>query len=222
MNRAETFFTETERERLRQAVVKAEERSVGEVVPMIVDRSGAYTAFPLTASLLLMFLVALLWVVFRPQTSAVQMLALEMLTFLAGLMLARKTEALWLHLVPDALIADTVRRRAEGAFFEHRLHETRARTGILIFVSLLERRVWVVADVGIHKKVPPQTWEGLVGQIVSGIKRHQTCTAFCEAITACGDLLAHHFPKRPGDPADTDELPSLLIKPDEGSASSIA
>jgi uncharacterized membrane protein len=43
-------------------------------------------------------------------------------------------------------------QRSLAAFTGQGLHHTRAETGILIFVSLLEHRVVVLADRGINEK----------------------------------------------------------------------
>jgi len=107
-------------------------------------------------------------------------------------------------------MAYKVRRRAELAFYEHGLHKTREGTGILIMASLLERRVQVLADKAINDRVPPGTWDTLVNDLVKGIKDGRPTEAFCEAIAKCGDLLAEHFPARPGD--NPDELDDDLIQ----------
>ena len=103
-----------------------------------------------------------------------------------------------------------VRRRAELAFYEHGLHKTREGTGILIMASLLERRVQVLADKAINERVPPATWDALVNDLVQRIKDGRPTEAFCLAIERCGDLLAQHFPARPGD--NPDELSDDLIQ----------
>ncbi len=207
MKRAEQLFTEAQKEKIRQAVSDAEARSSGEIVPVVIDQSGHYLQFPLTGSILLTFLAALIGVVFRPQTTAVQLLLVELVTFWICFKIIERTDRLWAWLIPDSLMDKAVARRAEEAFYEHRLHETQGKTGVLIFLSLLEHRVHLLADTGIHKKVPAQTWETLVQQITAGMKEGHPFEALHHAVEACGNLLAEHFPKEPG---DIDELPNQL------------
>jgi putative membrane protein len=107
-------------------------------------------------------------------------------------------------------MAMKVRRRAELAFYEHGLHKTREATGILILVSLLERRVQVLADRAIDERVAAGTWDGLVADLVQGIKGGAPTDALCRAVARCGNLLAEHFPARAGD--NPDELPDDLIQ----------
>jgi putative membrane protein len=207
MKKAEDLFTEAQKEQIRQAVSEAEARSSGEIVPMVIDQSGHYIQFPLTGSILFTFLVALVAAVLWPQISAAQLLLVEVMTFWICFKVIERTHRLWAWLIPDSLMEKAVARRAEEAFYEHRLHETQDKTGVLIFLSLLEHQVYLMADAGIHKKVPPQVWESLVQRITAGMKEGHPFEALHQAIAACGQLLAEHFPKKPD---DTDELPNQL------------
>jgi putative membrane protein len=211
MKKAGVLFTEEQKEKIRQAVIEAEARSSGEIVPMVIDQSGHYTQFPLTGSILFTFLVALVAAVFRPHISAAELLLVELATFWICFKIIERTDRLWAWLIPDSLMEKAVARRAEEAFYEQHLHETKEKTGVLIFLSLLEHRVHLLADTGIHTKVPAETWENLVQQITSGMKKGQPFEALHHAVGACGRLLAEHFPKNPD---DTDELSNeLRIEP---------
>jgi putative membrane protein len=107
-------------------------------------------------------------------------------------------------------MAHKVTLRAEQAFYKHGLHNTKDRTGILILVSLLERRVHVLADKGINDRVPAGTWDGLVNGIIDGIRTGQATDAICAAIAECGALLAQDSPAGSGD--NPNELPDRLIQ----------
>ena len=87
---------------------------------------------------------------------------------------------------------------------------TKGRTGILILVSLLERRVHVLADKGINDHVPAGTWDGLVNGIIDGIRTGQATDAICAAIAKCGTLLAEVSPADSGE--NPNELPDTLIQ----------
>jgi putative membrane protein len=100
--------------------------------------------------------------------------------------------------------------RAEQAFYKHGLQHTKGRTGILILVSMLERRVHVLADKGINDHVPAGTWDGLVSGIIGGIRIGQATDAICAAIAECGVLLAQVSPADSRD--NPNELPDTLIR----------
>ena len=105
-------------------------------------------------------------------------------------------------------MADKVRLRADQIFYQEALHHTKAGTGILILISLLERRVHVLADRGINDRVPPGTWEGLVHGMIEGIRQGHATDAICEAIVRCGVFLAEVAPSRAGE--NTNELSDHL------------
>lgn len=207
MKKAEDFFTTEQKEQIRQAVVRAEARSAGEIVPVVVDQSGHYMQFALTGAIFFTFFVAVISMALRPRGTVPEILLIEFFTFWAAFFLVQRVTRLWSWLVPEALKERVVRRRAEEAFYAHRLHETREKSGVLILLSLMEHRVQLLADAGIHQRVSAETWEKLVQQIASGVKEGRPFEALQGAIDACGQLLAEHFPKRPD---DTDELPNQL------------
>ena len=107
-------------------------------------------------------------------------------------------------------MAHKVALRAEQAFYKHGLQHTKGRTGILILVSMLERRVHILADKGVNDHVPAGTWEGLVNGIIVGIRTGHATAAICTAIAACGVLLAQVSPAESRD--NPNELPDILIQ----------
>ncbi|HXX48791.1 MAG TPA: TPM domain-containing protein, partial [Myxococcota bacterium] len=107
-------------------------------------------------------------------------------------------------LLPAGLRRERVRRAAALAFHHGGLHATRERTGILLFVSLLERQVVVLADEGIHSRVADGTWDDVVARVLEGIRSGRADDGLVEAIRLCGEHLAAHFPRRAD---DVNELP---------------
>ena len=75
---------------------------------------------------------------------------------------------------------------------------------MLIFLSLFERKVWVLADKGIHGKIHQNTLNKLAGNVSKGIREGRSCEALCEAIKEAGDLLAKLYPPTG---TNVDELP---------------
>ena len=79
---------------------------------------------------------------------------------------------------------------------------------VLFFLSLLERKVWVLADKGIHGKIHQKTLNRFANIVSKGIKDGHACDALCEAIMEAGELLTKHFPAIAG---DVDELPDDVM-----------
>lgn len=206
--RVEKFFTAEEQERIQQAVIAAEKKTSGEIVPMIVSASGRYAEVELSGlvvGLVLGTLAALLW--HDPWGSVQIYLFWPVVGAILGFVIC-SIPSLKRRLISKDRIADAVHARSFAAFTSHGLHYTKAHTGILIFASLLEHRVVVLADKGINEKVAAGTWDEVVQILTDGLKSGAACAAFCKAIERCADILASHFPRRP---EDQDELPNKLV-----------
>jgi putative membrane protein len=208
MKTAKDFFSIAEQQRIETAVRQAESRTSGEIVPMVVDESYDYPRAEILGAGLfaLAAAVTLSWAFFG--ASLWHFLWLFALGYLLFKQVIRRCPALRRRLIhPDEISAE-VAEKAAMAFLEQGLHHTRDETGILILISLFERRVQVLADRGINAVVPPRTWDGIVATITAGIRSGDTCTALCAAIETCAGLLEEHFPVKAD---DSDELPNLIL-----------
>ncbi|MGA6927286.1 MAG: TPM domain-containing protein, partial [Desulfosarcina sp.] len=88
------------------------------------------------------------------------------------------------------------------------LYRTRDATGVLLFISVFERKVWLLADKGIHQIVGQDEWDRLVDRITGGIRKGQAADAICDAVGQIATLLQTYFPVKPD---DTDELENLIL-----------
>jgi putative membrane protein len=111
-------------------------------------------------------------------------------------------------LVPRWIKRDRASVEAKRQFAAHGLHLTQQRTGVLIFASIAERYVEIVADAGINAKVSPEVWDKAVNAMIEKIKQGRPVDGFVEAIRICGEVLAQHFP--PG-ATNRNELPDKLV-----------
>ncbi|MGK2945629.1 MAG: TPM domain-containing protein [Desulfuromonadales bacterium] len=208
MMAAKDFFTEEERMRIESAVQQAEKVTSGEIVPMVVDESYDYPRAEILGAGLfsLATAVSLSWAFFGE--SLWHFLWLFALCYFPFKLLIRNSPSLRRRLIHPAEISEEVAEKAVISFLEQGLHHTRDETGILILISLFERRVHVLADRGINAVVPVNHWDGIVHTITEGIHRGETCNALCLAIETCGRLLEEHFPAKND---DTDELSNLIL-----------
>jgi putative membrane protein len=78
--------------------------------------------------------------------------------------------------------------------FAHRLHAARATTGVLVFASLAEHRVEIVADEVIHAKVGRETWDRAIQAALKSIRAGDTAAGLIAAVGICGQVLAQHCP----------------------------
>lgn len=207
--KASGFFTPEERQRIEAVVEAMEKRTSGEIVPMVVDQSYDYPgAEYLGAAFFSIGAAALLTWLFGQESMWILLLLLLVLYFPSKILI-RFCPPLKRLLISPLEMSAEVEEKAKVAFLEQGLHRTRDETGILILLSLFEKRVFVLADRGINKVVPEHTWDEVVKIVVDGIHRRQTCEALCLAIERCGKLLETPIPVRPD---DTDELPNLILE----------
>jgi putative membrane protein len=214
-NLSRTFLSAKEQADIDNAVKRAEKKTAGEIVCMLASASyhypmadvlgGATLALP--AAILLTVLVGgRLWLGTDNMWLFMGMFAVAFLVFH---FIIHHTAWVKRLFISRHEIEEEVREAAVVNFFNRQLYKTRDATGVLIFISIFERKVWLLADHGINAIVAPNQWETIVAGITSGIRNKQAATAICEAVAAVGNLLADHFPIKPD---DTDELSSLIIE----------
>ncbi|MCS3629542.1 putative membrane protein [Salinibacter ruber] len=194
----DTMIDGLDQDRIRDAVGRAEERTAGEIVPVVVPRSddyevavwrgvGAATLVVLTGVLLTLQFYdgwGLGWL-FAPWGVALSVLVAGTV----GGVLARYVYPLQRLLVRSDRLDEIVHRRAMQAFVEEEVFDTRDRTGILLFVSLREHRIEVLGDAGINRQVEPDDWANVVARIQRGIQNNNLTDGLVEAVEMCGGLL---------------------------------
>ncbi len=119
-------------------------------------------------------------------------------------------------IVPKSVQKRNVYNRALRYFTESGIYSTEKHTGILIFTSWVERSIFILADEGIAKKIPQQTWNEIAFKISTGFlvgKASSITEAYLEAIKQCAQLLAEHFPAENENP---NEIKDNLDIVDEG------
>ena len=207
-SRADRFFAEAEKERLRTVVREVESRTVGEVVAMVVDASDDYPEAEIIGGILLSMLGSLILTFLFFHASIFLFLPISLVLFLPSKFLLRRLPQLKKPFLGDDRKEEAVRARAFVAFHEHGLDKTRQNTGLLFFLSLFERKVHILADRGIYPKIGQETLDGYARIIARGVKEGRACDALCQAIQETGRLLSVHFPTVAG---DTNELPDTVI-----------
>jgi putative membrane protein len=132
---------------------------------------------------------------------------IQLLVFLALLALTWHPRAR-MSLVPKPMLNANVHRRAAEQFLAQNLYTTEGRTGVLLFVSIAEQRVEIIADSGIDARVAKGTWQRIVDSLTAEISAGRQVEGFIQAIERIGTHLSEHFP--PGS-INPNELPDHLI-----------
>lgn len=214
-NLAHTFLTTAERQKVTECVQQAEKLTSGEIVPVIASASHSYPIVDMIGGFFLALPISL--ILTSTIGAAMWLGSMNLLLFLALFSVlywpGKFIVANFLPVKRFFLLVDQVQEEVEEAamktFYTENLSATRDRNGILLYISLLERRVWILADSGINARIDQQIWQDTVTTLTAGIRQGRQAEALCSAIKAVGDILKTEFPIRPD---DTNELHELIIK----------
>ncbi len=212
---AEKFLTSAEQQKVTEAVQAAERITSGEIVPMVVSRSHDYPMAAVFCSISLVLPSALLLTHIiggRYWIGAQNMwLFLTLFAVLYALVypLALRSDKLKRFFLNPKHVEQEVEKSALAAFYSEELHKTRDANGILLYISVMEQKVWLLADSNINAKIDQQEWDSTITDLTTGIKAGKSGEAICEAIRRIGEILRTHFPYQKD---DEDELHNLIIK----------
>jgi len=192
-------FTDEDLGRIKAAVKEAEKKISGEIVPVIVERSGVYTIANYKASVIcgVFFFVLMIILDRYIIEDATHTLYYDPLFIFGVVVIGGALGALvpslsapvkrWL--VSRPYMDDCCRQSAENAFLEEEIFNTRHRTGIMIFISFFEHEVIVMADRGISKVVEQEEWDKIVAELVTHIRSGRVVAGMEAAIRRCGEIL---------------------------------
>lgn len=203
-------FSEKDLERIKAAVKEAEGKVSGEIVPVFVEKSGYYTIANYRGAMVLASLAFALIVFFDryvPSLSVYDPLLIFIIVVVAGVLgaiIAHYAMPVKFWLLSQFHLDQSTRKRAENAFLEEEVFNTRHRTGIMIFVSFFEHEVMVMADRGISKVVDQKEWDKIVANIISHIKKNKVADGMVLAIERCAEVLIENGFTRTKD--DVNEL----------------
>ena len=222
-----TRLTEDDRAKIAAAIAAAEANSNGEIVAVATPISDPYHDVGLHWALVPLFAV-LAWAAWRPSAliwwynflfggwqpdpTLSQLLTLLMvfaaLKFTVWLLIL-KWMPLRLALTPGATKHRRVRRRAVSIFKAAAERRTAGRTGILIYLSMAERRAEIIGDEAITKVTTPETWGEAMTALLVDVKDGRVADGIVAAIERVGMVLAEHFPRTAD---DINEIPDKLIE----------
>lgn len=188
-------FSAQDLERIKAAVHQAESKISGEIVPVFVEKSGFYSVANYRAAVVsgsLLFLLVIFADRYMPSIAIYDplLIFLSVVMFgLIGALISNYVDVIKRIFIPQQHLDRTTRQRAETAFLQEEVFNTRHRTGIMIFISFFEREVMVIADRGISKVVEQKEWDKMVHDIIQNIRMGKVVDGIEAAILRCGEIL---------------------------------
>ncbi len=154
-------------ERISEAVKNAEKNTSGEIAIALINESDDYAKYELFFAFIMGFIYLVILLFFSSEIeTAIQssfwsytsnylvmfygfsiFIVISIFYFIANISQIDRL------IVPKKIMQEKVKNRATRYFMESGVYKTRDRTGILIFISILEKRIELIADSGINAKI---------------------------------------------------------------------
>ncbi|MGK0367677.1 MAG: putative membrane protein [Thermoproteota archaeon] len=200
-------MTKLDKEKIAKAVVAAESKTSGEIVPVILSKSDAYPAAHFRMALIIGMLFSFVCYYGYDFEDPIMLLWIQIPGMITGYFLAH-IGVVKRMLTTKSELEEEVHQKALEIFYHNKVSITRDRTGIMIYISLLEKKVQVLADCGINEKVAKEYWNDLVAKLGSEIGQGNLVDGLTKAIAECGRSLESNFPIKSD---DTNEIKDELI-----------
>jgi putative membrane protein len=188
------FLSDQERERLKDAVAQAEAATSGEFVTVIAAAADRYLYIPILWAALAALVVPMVFVI--GDWSLSWAYTTQLLVFLV-LSVIIQWPPLKLWLIPKTVKQRRAARLAREVFISHCLHLNPSRAGVLLFVSVGEHYVEILADQGIAERVDNAEWQSVVDDFVAHVRAGRIGEGFVHAVEQCSAVMAEHFPPEP-------------------------
>jgi putative membrane protein len=189
-------LSEQERWHLDQRVASAEKQTGAQVVLAVIEKSDSYAELPWKAFALgaaITGLAVVLLELLRPAWSpSFTMLFAVAMTLIGGAVCALLCVALpgFARLFLDAHRAEVeTRQYAESLFLSREIFATRRRTGILLLVSIFEKRVVVLPDTGLRERLKADALQGIITRMKAPLAAGHVGRAFEAGLAGLEEVL---------------------------------
>lgn len=204
-------FDSAASETLAQAVRDIEKNTDAEVVIVVRGRSGTYRHADYLCGAVIA-VIGLIFVLFSPFEFHTYWVPIDVIgLFIAGAFACSRTDFVRRVLTTKEFRAQSVRTGAAAMFYEAGIANTSAENGLLIYLSILERRLEVIADRGILKAVPALKWNNAVFELKQ-VGRNPESATLVKAVSELGELLAQYLPATGENPNELPDGPRIELK----------
>lgn len=202
------FLDDEARAAFKQAIEAVENASAVEVVVALRQKSARYGHVNVALAAVVAF-VGLAVMLYASHPFSLSSILID--PFVVALLAGAAVE--WLPPVKRWLTTPAARRRhvataARATFVERGVHSTTGRTGLLVYMSWLEREIALVPDSGLAAALPDGALATLENELTAAM--HAGGVAVARRLEAAGPLMGEVLPHRDD---DVNELPDAL---DEG------
>lgn len=193
------------------AVAAAESNSGGEIVPMIIKSCTGFSHVGVISTTSFFLLYLLIYFHYEYALPSLHWSAVigfgALISFAMGFALASSSRVRRI-LTSQIEMEMRVQQRAELEFYRHKVNSTKEGTGVLIMISVAERKLIIFPDPVLADRIPRDLWDLQVREMIPYLKRGEWAAGLNKVIQNVGNILAQHVPRTQ---KDKDELPNHLI-----------
>jgi len=196
------------KQKIEEAVFAVEKKTSSELVAVVTQKSGDYLYITMLITSVIALLVPFGLLFFAPDMEAKSVYEIQLLSFMMVLLLLNMPRVLHV-LLPKTLLVKAAKLKAYETFKILGLQKTSNYQAVMIFVSLYEKYVEIIADSAVSAKIDNALWQSTVDAFLEKVKNDQFEEGYVEAIHKIGAILAEYFPIESN---DKNELPDGLIE----------
>ncbi|KHG35031.1 TPM domain-containing protein [Sulfurospirillum sp. MES] len=196
------------KQKIEKAIFEMEQKTSGELVAVVTQKSGDYLYIALLITSLMSLLVPFGVLFFAPDMEAKSIFEIQLLSFMLLLLLLQIPHVLH-FLLPKSILTKAAKLKAYETFSLLGLQKTSNYQAVMVFVSLYEHAIEIIADSAISAKIDNALWQSTIDAFVVNVKNGRFEEGYLQAIREIGALLTQHFPI---ETHDTNELTNGLIE----------
>ena len=186
-------FTTEEQQRIDGAIAEIKRDSSADLCVVVTRVSDRYPLYSVASAAIAAILMGALVSLLRPQTASRTVIAIQLWSLIV-LTLVYDWLPIRLQLVPKRVKHARAWQLAHREFNAHAMANPKQQHRILLFVSLGERYVEIIADHETYALAPDGTWNKIVDEFLATVKADHVADGVLAAIAACGAILKEHHP----------------------------
>jgi putative membrane protein len=196
---------------LTECVRKIESNTDAELVLIVRARSTSYRHADYLCGAILAF-AGLLFLLFSPFDFHYYWVAIDvLLLFIVGAFASSYSNWLRRLLTSQTFRSEAVRKSAAAMFYEAGVANTSAELGLIVYLSVLERRLELIADRGVLKGVNALEWNQIVAELHRAGRKPEP-QSLLEGLEQLGCLLGIHLPATGENPNELPDAPLFELK----------
>jgi len=192
--------------RIEAAIADLEQRSAAELAIAVAQRSSSYAAYPALWATCAALIAGWGFALYKPDVLASHVIFFQAVVLIVAALLLHFTP-LGMVLVPPGVKRGRAAAMARVEFTRLVHNRTQGKDGVLLYLSLSEHYVEIIADDAVAAAIAQERWQKMVDDFRARARRTRLTDNLVTLIGECAAALSARFPAQPG---QTNELPDTV------------